>query len=83
MRRILLGLLLGLLLAAPTAWSVLRRDTLQATPHGYKLPSLVVTGTPVVSDSRPHIIRGLIGFVRGFGPITIVVALSARPINRA
>ena len=45
MRRILLGLLLGLLLAAPTAWSVLRRDTLQATPHGYKLPSLVVTGT--------------------------------------
>lgn len=45
MRKILLGLLVGLLLAAPTAWSVLRRDTLQATPHGYKLPSLVVTGT--------------------------------------
>jgi len=45
MTKTLLGLLLGLLLAAPTAWSVLRRDTLQATPHGYKLPSLVVTGT--------------------------------------
>lgn len=44
MRRILLGLLLGLLLAAPTAWSVLRRDTLVAAPNGYKLPSLVVTG---------------------------------------
>lgn len=46
MQKILLGLLVGLLLAGgTTAWSVLRRDTLQATPHGYKLPSLVVTGT--------------------------------------
>lgn len=44
MQKALLGLLLGLLLAAPTAYSVLRRDTLVAAPNGYKLPSLVVTG---------------------------------------